>query len=192
MAQIEDTGKSALYLRLSSKLVSDHDLKDKMAQEDEVAFEVEVQFQLNRMPIVEMHSAVDKLPDVSLVYPDVKKDVAIPWTPSRYNSNSQLLLFKSNNIQMFSTLQTVEHNNRIRHWHSRRDSQDEPQAGGGNCGHYRTTGGQPTSYPLDRALRHRQDLHTGPSHQSPTHEQDEEENTGLHSFQLGSRLVHKR
>ena len=83
VAQIEDTGKSALYLRLSSRLVSDHDLRDKMAQEDEVAFEVEVQFQLNRMPIVEMHSAVDKLPDISLVYPDVKKDVAIPWTPSR-------------------------------------------------------------------------------------------------------------
>ena len=43
----------------------------------------EVQFKLNRIPIVEMHSAVDRLPDLNLVYPDVTKDVAIPWTPSR-------------------------------------------------------------------------------------------------------------
>ena len=58
---IEDSGKATLYLRLSSRLVQDFDLKrDK-------ELEVEVQFQLNRLPLVEMHHAVDQLPDMSLV-----------------------------------------------------------------------------------------------------------------------------
>ena len=88
-----------LFFRLSAQLVDDFNLKESdLGGGVEAAMEAEavgrgetgssgliceVQFKLNRIPIVEMHSAVDRLPDLNLVYPDVTKDVAIPWTPSR-------------------------------------------------------------------------------------------------------------
>lgn len=76
---IEDSGKDTLYLRMSPKMVSDFDLKDGER------VEVEVQFQLNRVPLCEMHLAVDKLPDIRYVYPDVKSNanVPVPWSPAR-------------------------------------------------------------------------------------------------------------
>ena len=74
---IEDTGKSTLYLRLPATLVTSFELKD---EED---FEVEVQFQLNRLPLCEMHHAVDRLPDLSLVYPDIREKIVIPWSPGK-------------------------------------------------------------------------------------------------------------
>lgn len=77
VADIEDTGKSTLYLRLSPTLIQDWSLKEDMD------VEVEVQFQLNRLPMCEMHHAVDKLPDLSLAYPDVREPVQIPWTPGK-------------------------------------------------------------------------------------------------------------
>ena len=77
VAAIEDSGKSELYLRLSSKLVEDYNLKDQKE------LRVEVQFQLNRIPLCEMHYAVDKLPDLELVYPDIKSKPVIPWTPGK-------------------------------------------------------------------------------------------------------------
>ncbi len=55
---------------------------------------MEVQFQLNRVPLCEMHYAVDKLPDLSLVHPDVRgqaKKLKIPWTPGRqWQAESEL------------------------------------------------------------------------------------------------------
>ena len=77
MVGIEDTGKNTLYLRLPSTLVANYTLKD---EED---FEVEVQFQLNRLPLCEMHHAVDRLPDLSLVYPDIREKIVIPWSPGK-------------------------------------------------------------------------------------------------------------
>ena len=74
---IEDTGKSTLYLRLPSALIDTYELKD------EEEFEVEVQFQLNRLPLCEMHHAVDRLPDLSLVYPDIREKIVIPWSPGK-------------------------------------------------------------------------------------------------------------
>lgn len=64
---------------MSPKMVSDFDLKDGER------VEVEVQFQLNRVPLCEMHLAVDKLPDIRYVYPDVKSNanVPVPWSPAR-------------------------------------------------------------------------------------------------------------
>jgi len=79
---IEDSGKANLYLRLSSNLVQDYKLKD------EDSFKVEVQFQLNRLPLCEMHLAIDKLHDLSLVYPDISRPVKIPWTPLKYWSSN--------------------------------------------------------------------------------------------------------
>ncbi|TRY67479.1 hypothetical protein TCAL_05962 [Tigriopus californicus] len=76
---IEDSGKDTLFLRMSPKMVSEFDLKDGEH------VEVEVQFQLNRVPLCEMHLAVDKLPDIKYVYPDVKSNahVRVPWSPAR-------------------------------------------------------------------------------------------------------------
>ena len=80
---IEDSGKANLYLRLSSTLVQDFKLKD------EDTFKAEVQFQLNRLPMCEMHLAIDKLHDLSLVYPDTNRQVKIPWTPLKYWNNDE-------------------------------------------------------------------------------------------------------
>lgn len=79
VAGMEDSGKSTLYLRLSSKLVKDFLLKE--GEE----FQVEVQFQLNRLPLCEMHWAIDRIPDLSLVYPDLNygRKISIPWTPGK-------------------------------------------------------------------------------------------------------------
>ena len=87
MSAIEDSGKSILYLRLSASIVQDFNLKD---GDD---FPVEVQFQLNRLPLCEMHLAIDKLPDMNLIYPDMSRQVQIPWTPGKHWSedmNSRL------------------------------------------------------------------------------------------------------
>lgn len=78
VTEAEDTGKNTLFLRLGKELVQEFDLR---AGQDDVEFEV--QFVLNRVPICEMHYAVDRLPDLGLVYPDVQTRLAIPWTPGR-------------------------------------------------------------------------------------------------------------
>ncbi len=49
---------------------------------------VQVQFQLNRLPLCEMHQAVDRLRLLDLVFPDVESVSCIPWTPNRYGSFS--------------------------------------------------------------------------------------------------------
>lgn len=43
----------------------------------------QIQFQLNRLPVCEMHYGVDKLPSLSLVFPDLTAPPSIPWTPDR-------------------------------------------------------------------------------------------------------------
>jgi len=76
---IEDTGKSVLYVRLPTSLVtamnliSDTDLK------------TEVQFQLNRLPMAEMHHALDRLQNLYMVYPLItkEKEQPIPWNPGK-------------------------------------------------------------------------------------------------------------
>eukprot|EP00095_Tigriopus_kingsejongensis_P007852 maker-scaffold62_size438377-snap-gene-2.15 protein:Tk07852 transcript:maker-scaffold62_size438377-snap-gene-2.15-mRNA-1 annotation:"helicase with zinc finger protein domain" len=76
---IEDSGKDTLYLRMSTKMVSEFNL------ENGGTVEVEVQFQLNRVPLCEMHLAVDKLPDINYIYPDVrgKSHLPVPWSPAK-------------------------------------------------------------------------------------------------------------
>jgi len=65
------------HSRLSNVFVETWKLKE------DQEIEVEVQFQLNRLPVCEMHFAIDKLPEVDLVYPDVNEKVVIPWTPGK-------------------------------------------------------------------------------------------------------------
>ena len=61
MSKVEDTGKNEVYLRLSTSLVKNH------VTDETDELKVEVQFQLNRIPSCEMHSAVDGLQDLDLV-----------------------------------------------------------------------------------------------------------------------------
>ena len=77
MSKVEDTGKNEVYLRLSNSLVKNH------VTEETDELKVEVQFQLNRIPSCEMHSAVDGLQDLDLVLPDVAEKHSIPWTPGK-------------------------------------------------------------------------------------------------------------
>ncbi|XP_046366711.2 probable helicase with zinc finger domain isoform X1 [Haliotis rufescens] len=75
-ALIEGKGKNFIFLRLSARCIRELNLS--CDQE----FEAQVQFQLNRLSKCEMHSAVDKLPTLDIVFPP-KSEPAIPWTPNR-------------------------------------------------------------------------------------------------------------
>ncbi|XP_015746637.2 probable helicase with zinc finger domain, partial [Python bivittatus] len=44
---------------------------------------VELQFQLNRLPLCEMHYALDRIKDNSILFPDVSMTPTIPWSPNR-------------------------------------------------------------------------------------------------------------
>ncbi|XP_053631191.1 probable helicase with zinc finger domain isoform X3 [Cherax quadricarinatus] len=72
---IEDKTKKEIYLRFSESAVSALRLSD----DEEVT--VEVQFQLNRLPLCEMHAALDRLPALDMIFPDVTLEPAIPWNP---------------------------------------------------------------------------------------------------------------
>ncbi|XP_078610134.1 putative helicase with zinc finger domain isoform X2 [Branchiostoma floridae x Branchiostoma japonicum] len=76
-AVVEEKGKGFIFLRVSAKCVSDLKL---MADKD---MRAEMQLQLNRLPICEMHFAVDKVPDMSILFPEVQRPTNIPWNPHR-------------------------------------------------------------------------------------------------------------
>jgi len=73
---IEDTLKSAVYIRLSSKMVEENKLSPDMK------LRAYIQFRLNRNSMTEMHWAVDNLGNVSTVYPDISSVPNIPWSPA--------------------------------------------------------------------------------------------------------------
>ncbi|XP_014771741.1 probable helicase with zinc finger domain [Octopus bimaculoides] len=72
-AIIEDKGKDFVFFRLSSKSVCDLQLK---ADQELTAH---VQFQLNRLPKCEMHHAIDNLPDLDIVFPNMLHAPSVPW-----------------------------------------------------------------------------------------------------------------
>ncbi|XP_019615620.1 PREDICTED: probable helicase with zinc finger domain isoform X1 [Branchiostoma belcheri] len=76
-AVVEEKGKGFIFLRLSATCVADLKL---MADKD---MKAEMQLQLNRLPICEMHFAVDKVPDMSILFPEVQRPTNIPWNPHR-------------------------------------------------------------------------------------------------------------
>lgn len=45
--------------------------------------QVELQFQLNRLPLCEMHYALDRIKDNTILFPDVGLVPTIPWSPNR-------------------------------------------------------------------------------------------------------------
>ena len=73
---IEDTGKSVIYIRLSGAMVKENKLTPDMK------IKAEVQFKLSRTVMAEMHYAIDKITDLSIVYPDMEPVPRIPWSPS--------------------------------------------------------------------------------------------------------------
>ncbi|UYV83673.1 HELZ [Cordylochernes scorpioides] len=76
-AMIEDKGKNTIYIRLSSHCVKDLQLR----AETEVL--LEVQFQLNRLPLCEMHLAVDKLAPIDIIFPEVSQPPVVPPASQR-------------------------------------------------------------------------------------------------------------
>ncbi|EDW85385.2 uncharacterized protein Dwil_GK10580 [Drosophila willistoni] len=81
-ALIEDKGKNVIYLKLSSKCV------EAMALQADTELEVDIQFQLNRMPYCEWHNAVDKITDFRLIFPATELEPNIPWTPKKQWSDT--------------------------------------------------------------------------------------------------------
>lgn len=61
---IQLTKKDRIYIRLTKECVQEFGLKPQSS------FEAEVQFLLDRLPLCEMHYAVEKLPMADLVFPD--------------------------------------------------------------------------------------------------------------------------
>lgn len=76
-ALIEEKSKDAIYFRFSKKCVEELNVK----ADDMV--EVELQFQLNRLPLCEWHYAVDQISDLDLLFPNVRIMPSIPWTPDK-------------------------------------------------------------------------------------------------------------
>lgn len=53
--------------------------------------QVELQFQLNRLPLCEMHYALDRIKDNGILFPDVSMTPTIPWSPNRYCHTNTLV-----------------------------------------------------------------------------------------------------
>uniref|UniRef100_A0A672S7Y2 Probable helicase with zinc finger domain n=1 Tax=Sinocyclocheilus grahami TaxID=75366 RepID=A0A672S7Y2_SINGR len=76
-ALIEEKTKDYIFLRICKDccaelgLVADQELQ------------VELQFQLNRLPLCEMHYALDRIRDNGILFPDVGLTPTIPWSPNR-------------------------------------------------------------------------------------------------------------
>uniref|UniRef100_A0A673KMW3 C3H1-type domain-containing protein n=1 Tax=Sinocyclocheilus rhinocerous TaxID=307959 RepID=A0A673KMW3_9TELE len=76
-ALIEEKTKDYIFLRICKDcclelgLVADQELQ------------VELQFQLNRLPLCEMHYALDRIRDNGILFPDVSLTPTIPWSPNR-------------------------------------------------------------------------------------------------------------
>nr|XP_023024171.1 probable helicase with zinc finger domain isoform X1 [Leptinotarsa decemlineata] len=76
-ALIEDKGKNNIYVRLSAQTVTEM----RLTPESDV--EVEIQFQLNRIPYCEWHYTIDKMASYKMIFPETYIEPSIPWSPSR-------------------------------------------------------------------------------------------------------------
>lgn len=76
-ALIEDKGKNVVYLRLSATTVTEMNLIP------DSTVTVQVQFQLNRLLYCEWHYAVDKMPNLKLIFPETYSEPHIPWSPQK-------------------------------------------------------------------------------------------------------------
>ncbi|XP_062874530.1 probable helicase with zinc finger domain isoform X2 [Trichomycterus rosablanca] len=76
-ALIEEKTKDYIFLRICKECCEELNLM----QDREL--QVELQFQLNRLPLCEMHYALDRLRDNSILFPDTSLTPIIPWSPNR-------------------------------------------------------------------------------------------------------------
>ncbi|XP_056643763.1 probable helicase with zinc finger domain [Diorhabda sublineata] len=76
-AWIEDKGKNTIYLRLSANTVKE------LCLTPESDVEVDIQFQLNRIPYCEWHYTLDKMNNFKMIFPETYLEPSIPWSPSR-------------------------------------------------------------------------------------------------------------
>ncbi|XP_032994759.1 probable helicase with zinc finger domain [Lacerta agilis] len=76
-AAIEEKTKEYIFLRISRECCEELNLRA------DSEMQVELQFQLNRLPLCEMHYALDRIKDNSILFPDVSMTPTIPWSPNR-------------------------------------------------------------------------------------------------------------
>ncbi|XP_006886330.1 PREDICTED: probable helicase with zinc finger domain isoform X2 [Elephantulus edwardii] len=76
-ATIEEKTKEYIFLRLSRECCEELNLRP------DCDTQVELQFQLNRLPLCEMHYALDRIKDNGVLFPDITMTPTIPWSPNR-------------------------------------------------------------------------------------------------------------
>uniref|UniRef100_A0A4W2EDR1 Helicase with zinc finger n=1 Tax=Bos indicus x Bos taurus TaxID=30522 RepID=A0A4W2EDR1_BOBOX len=76
-ATIEEKTKEYIFLRISRECCEELNLRP------DYDTQVELQFQLNRLPLCEMHYALDRVKDNGVLFPDITMAPTIPWSPNR-------------------------------------------------------------------------------------------------------------
>ncbi|XP_036195783.1 probable helicase with zinc finger domain isoform X5 [Myotis myotis] len=76
-ATIEEKTKEYIFLRISRECCEELNLRP------DCDTQVELQFQLNRLPLCEMHYALDRIKDNGVLFPDITMTPTIPWSPTR-------------------------------------------------------------------------------------------------------------
>uniref|UniRef100_A0A7N6BP44 Probable helicase with zinc finger domain n=1 Tax=Anabas testudineus TaxID=64144 RepID=A0A7N6BP44_ANATE len=76
-AVIEEKTKEYIFLRICK------DCCDELGLLPDRELQVELQFQLNRLPLCEMHYALDRIKDNTILFPDISLVPTIPWSPNR-------------------------------------------------------------------------------------------------------------
>ncbi|XP_036395751.1 probable helicase with zinc finger domain [Megalops cyprinoides] len=76
-AVIEEKTKEYIFLRICK------DCCEELGLQPDRELQVELQFQLNRLPLCEMHYALDRIKDNGILFPDVSLTPTIPWSPNR-------------------------------------------------------------------------------------------------------------
>uniref|UniRef100_A0A8C8F055 Probable helicase with zinc finger domain n=1 Tax=Oncorhynchus tshawytscha TaxID=74940 RepID=A0A8C8F055_ONCTS len=76
-ACIEEKTKDYIFLRICK------DCCEELGLIPDRELQVELQFQLNRLPLCEMHYALDRIKDNGILFPDASLTPTIPWSPNR-------------------------------------------------------------------------------------------------------------
>uniref|UniRef100_A0A8C9YAX9 Probable helicase with zinc finger domain n=1 Tax=Sander lucioperca TaxID=283035 RepID=A0A8C9YAX9_SANLU len=76
-AVIEEKTKDYIFLRICK------DCCEELGLLPDRELQVELQFQLNRLPLCEMHYALDRIKENNILFPDIGLVPTIPWSPNR-------------------------------------------------------------------------------------------------------------
>lgn len=76
-ALIEEKTKDYIFLRICK------DCCEELRLRADREMQVELQFQLNRQPLCEMHYALDRIRDNGILFPEISATPPIPWSPNR-------------------------------------------------------------------------------------------------------------